>query len=223
MEDPHVRRTPDPRILKVEGAGVPPALEKSLDRFAARDFSGLLGIAGLSDELLRNHFTLYQGYVKAANTLLEELEDKLRKGQTEGAAYAGAKRRFGWEYNGLRLHELYFENLTKSPQPLDQESKLFERIREDFGGLENWEKDFRACGALRGIGWVVTCHDALRNRLVNCWIDEHDCGHLAGCTPILVMDVFEHAFMLDYGVKKADYVETFMKGIHWDAVAGRLP
>src|ERR1043166_2023701 len=222
LTDPYVRRSPDPRILEVEGAGTRPELEKSTDRFAARDFTPLLGMTGLSDALLKNHFTLYQGYVKAANKLLEELEEMARKGETESAGYAGAKRRFGWEYNGIRLHQLYFDNLPKSSRPLAPGSRLFERMEQDFGGVEKWDKDFRATGALRGIGWVMTVYDALRNRLVNAWIDEHDTGHLAGCTPIVVMDVFEHAFMLDYGMKKADYVETFMKGIDWDAVAARL-
>lgn len=222
FESPHLRQASDPEMLEAQGRGAGPGIPRSTEHFVARDFGGLLGIAGLSDELLKNHFTLYQGYIKAANALLEGLDELVREGKGESPAYAGVKRRFGWEYNGIRLHELYFENLTKSPRPLDPGSSLFERIKQDFGGMENWGKDFRATGALRGIGWVVTYVDALRNKLFNAWIDEHDAGHLAGCAPILVMDVFEHAFMLDYGVKKADYVETFMKGIHWDTVAARL-
>lgn len=220
--DPHIRRSPDPTILEVEGAGPRSGLERSIERYAARDFSGLVGIAGLSEPLLRNHFTLYQGYVKAANGLLEDLEAIARKGSSDGPAYSGAKRRFAWEYNGIRLHELYFENLTRTPKPLDPGSGLFERIREDFGSAANWEKDFRAVGSLRGIGWAVVYHDALRHRLFNAWIDQHDVGHLAGCAPVLVLDAFEHAYMQDYGLKKADYIDVFIKGIHWDAVAARL-
>src|SRR5205807_3454003 len=108
-------------------------------------------------------------------------------------------------------------------KPADGSSRLSARLETDFGGLENWKKDFTAAGAMRGIGWVVTYHDPLRNRLFNAWINEHDAGHLVGCGPIVIMDVFEHAYMLDYGVKKAGYIEAFFKQLNWDVVTARLP
>jgi Fe-Mn family superoxide dismutase len=93
---------------------------------------------------------------------------------------------------------------------------------EDFGSLENWERDFRATGALRGIGWVILYYDSAAGRLFNVWVNEHDVGHLSGAFPILVMDVFEHAFMIDYGLKRADYIEAFFKAIDWSSVAKRF-
>ncbi|MDP3103294.1 MAG: Fe-Mn family superoxide dismutase, partial [Candidatus Methanoperedens sp.] len=101
-------------------------------------------------------------------------------------------------------------------------SNLSKKIAADFGSYENWEKDFRATGAMRGIGWIVLYHDAAAGRLFNTWINEHDAGHLSGATPLLVMDVFEHAYMVDYGLKKADYIEAFFKAIDWAAVGARL-
>ncbi len=102
-------------------------------------------------------------------------------------------------------------------------SALAEKIKANwFGSLENWEKDFRAMGAMRGIGWVVLAHDKTSDRLFNVWVDEHNTGHLAGATPVLIMDVFEHAFMLDYGLKRADYIETFMKAIDWNVAEKRM-
>jgi Fe-Mn family superoxide dismutase len=198
------------------------ARESHTERFAARDFSGLLGTPGFSETLLKNHFELYQGYVKNANLILGELDRLRRDDRLETPPAAELRRRFGWEYDSIRLHEYYFENLTKTPAPPDEASRLVARMREDFGSFETWKKDFTAVGAMRGIGWVVTYHDPLRNRLFNAWINEHDAGHFVGCAPIVVMDVFEHAYMLDYGVKKAGYIDAFFKGLNWDVVTTRL-
>ena len=136
--------------------------------------------------------------------------------------YNELKRRFGWEFNGLRLHELYFANLKNGGVILNPEAALEQKIIIDFGSQENWGKDFRATGALRGIGWAVLYYDLIGDRLFNSWINEHDAGHLAGAKPILVMDVFEHAFMLDYGLKRADYIEVFFKNINWGEAGQRV-
>lgn len=129
--------------------------------------------------------------------------------------YAELKRRFGWEWNGMRLHEYYFGNMIKGGRAIDKNSDLYKKIVKDFGSYENWEKDFKAIGMMRGIGWAMLYYDTAAGRLLNVWINEHDVGHLSGASPILIMDVFEHAFMIDYGVKKADYIESFFKAIDW--------
>ncbi len=185
--------------------------------YEIKDFKHLLGLPGLSDALLTNHFALYEGYVKNTNVLLESLGSK-EPGTPE---YAELQRRFGWEWNGMRLHELYFENMTKEFAPL-VEGILKEKIVSAYGSFEDWKKNFLALGAMRGIGWVVLTHDTETGELFNVWINEHDGGHLAGTTPILVMDVFEHAFMLDYGIKRADYLTVFFKAIDWNTVTSRL-
>ncbi len=131
------------------------------------------------------------------------------------------KRRLGWEFNGMRLHELYFENLGGTA-PLEAGGKLAGRMAESFGNAETWEKDFRATGAMRGIGWMGLYQDPGNGRLINFWINEHDVAHPSGCTPLLILDVFEHAFMLDYGLKRADYIEAFFENIDWKAVEARL-
>ncbi len=188
--------------------------------YEQKNFEGLLGTSGLSDTLLKNHFTLYQGYVTNTNKVSDTLSALAKEGKTSTPEYAELKRRFGWEWNGMRLHELYFGNMVKGGKPID--SNLSKKIAAEFGSYENWEKDFRATGAMRGIGWIVLYHDAAAGRLFNTWINEHDAGHLSGATPLLVMDVFEHAYMLDYGLKKADYIEAFFKAIDWTAVGARL-
>jgi Fe-Mn family superoxide dismutase len=105
---------------------------------------------------------------------------------------------------------------------VDSNSRLARKKIEDFGSIEAWLKDFKAVGAMRGIGWAVLYQDNVNGRLFNCWINEHDAGHPTGCMPILGLDVFEHAFMLDYGLKRADYIEAFFKNVDWKAVEARL-
>jgi superoxide dismutase, Fe-Mn family len=188
--------------------------------YAAKDYSALIGMPGFSETLLKNHFTLYQGYVTNTNKVLDTLDALLKDGKAATPEFAELKRRLGWEFDGMRLHEYYFENLGASA--LDPQGALAKKLAADFGSVENWEKDFRATGAMRGIGWVALYQDPASGRLVNFWINEHDGGHPAGGTPVLIMDVFEHAFMIDYGLKRADYIAAFFTNINWKAAEGRV-
>jgi Fe-Mn family superoxide dismutase len=189
--------------------------------YEAKDYSKLIGMEGFSETLLKNHFTLYQGYVTNTNKLMDTLATMLKDGKVGTPEYAELKRRMGWEFNGMRLHEYYFDNLG-SKAALDKSGKLAKKLAENFGSYEDWEKDFRGTGTVRGIGWVILYQDNVSGKLFNQWINEHDVGHPAGCVPILVMDVFEHAFITDYGLKRADYIEAFFKKINWAVVEGRL-
>ncbi|MDP3297554.1 MAG: Fe-Mn family superoxide dismutase [Thermodesulfovibrionia bacterium] len=189
--------------------------------YTAKDYSKLIGMTGFSETLLKNHFTLYQGYVTNTNKVIDALGQMLRDGKTGNPEFAELKRRLGWEFNGMRLHEYYFDNLG-GKSGINKNGKLIKKLFEDFGTYETWEKDFKAVGTMRGIGWVALYQDVTNGRLINFWINEHDVGHPTGCNPILIMDVFEHAFMLDYGLKRADYIEAFFKNVDWSVVEGRL-
>jgi Fe-Mn family superoxide dismutase len=191
-------------------------------KYQAMNFEKLLGTEGFSNQLLNNHFTLYNGYVTNTNKLMDELAELEKQGKAGTPQFAEMKRRFGWEFDGMRLHELYFGNMAKGGAAADKNSKLFAKIAEDFGSFENLEKQFKAVGAMRGIGWTLLYYDSTGNQLITAWINEHDTGHLAATTPILIMDVFEHAFMIDYGLKRADYIEAFFKAIDWTVVAKRF-
>ena len=198
-----------------------PRKEEKVMAYTAKDYSKLIGMQGFSDTLLKNHFTLYQGYVTNTNKVLDTLSKMLEEGRAGTPEYAELKRRLGWEFNGMRLHEYYFENLG-GKDPLAPGGKLAKMLADNFGSVEAWEKDFKAAGGMRGIGWVALYQDSANGRLFNLWINEHDVGHPAGCHPILIMDVFEHAFMIDYGLKRADYIEAFFKNIDWKSAEGRL-
>ncbi|MBE0479662.1 MAG: superoxide dismutase [Dehalococcoidia bacterium] len=189
--------------------------------YTPRDYSRLLGMDGLSETLLKNHFTLYQGYVNNSNKLLESLEHLHREGKTGTPEYAELKRRLGFEFNGMRVHEFYFENLGGDGK-IDRSGKLAGKLAKDFGSYENWESDFKATGMIRGVGWAALYYDPVGDRLVNAWINEHQVNHFAGCVPILIMDIWEHAFMLDYQLKRADYIEAFFRNINWSAAEARM-
>jgi Fe-Mn family superoxide dismutase len=189
--------------------------------YEAKDYNHLIGMPGFSETLLKNHFTLYQGYVNNTNKLWDLLATMLNEGKTGTPEYAELKRRFGFEFDGMRLHEYYFGNLG-GKKPVDKAGAFAQRVASAYGSYNAWEQDFRATGAMRGIGWAILYQDNANGWVFNQWINEHEVGHPAGCAPILVMDVFEHAFMLDYGLKRADYIAAFFQNIDWAVVSGRL-
>lgn len=190
--------------------------------FVARDFSKLYGMPGFTDKALSMHFTLYQGYVKTTNEFLDKLEQLRQMDQQNTLQFAEFKRRLVWDYDGMRLHELYFENLGGHGTQIQKNSPLYKQIVASFGSFANWEKDFKATGAMRGIGWVILYRDPQSGRLVNTWIAEHDHGHIAGAHPILVMDVWEHAYLLDYGLDRKAYINAFFNNINWPVVEERF-
>lgn len=194
--------------------------QRSVQPYTAQQYPALNGMAGFSEKLIADHLKLYQGYVNNVNALSDKLAALLADGKERTPEYAELKRRFGWEFGGMRLHELYFGNLGGgAPGP---DSRLYKALVRNFGGFEAWKKDFTATGAMRGIGWAVLYQDKASGRLFNAWVNEHDAGQLAGCEPILVMDVFEHAFLTDYRLERAKYIEAFMNAIDWQAAEKRF-
>ncbi|MBY0450399.1 MAG: superoxide dismutase [Cyanobacteria bacterium] len=183
----------------------------------------LQGLDGISQEQLEQHYKLYSGYVNNTNIINEKLSELLRNGQVGTPEYNELKRRFGFEYSGMRLHEFYFGNMRANGGSLSEGSRLYKKLVEDFGSFANWENDFKATGKMRGIGWAVLYQDPFNGRLQNFWVSDHENGHPAGFQPILVMDVWEHAFTVDYKpTEKPNYIDAFFKNIDWDAAESRL-
>ncbi len=195
-------------------------LKTASSDYIAKDYAYLYGMPGFSDALLKMHFQLYQGYVKNTNFLLVRMKEMEMQDKDQTYDYGALKRRLGWEWDGMRLHELYFDNLG-GHEPLDKSAPLFEKIVKDFGSYDAWKKNFIATGMIRGIGWVILYRDPQSGRLFNTWINEHDVGHLAGGDPLLVMDVFEHAYITQYGLDRAKYINAFFDNINWAKVSER--
>ena len=194
--------------------------------YRAKQFN-LSGLRGISDQTLEMHFKLYEGYVAETN----ELQDKISQFATGGkvdpdnmAAYSELKRRLGFEYNGMVLHEHYFGNLKKagSGEP-DSTSPFVKAVAASFGSYHHWKGDFTGVGKMRGVGWAICYQDPATGQLSNHWVSLHEIGIVAGYCPVLVMDVWEHAYILDYKpADRAKYIEAFYTNVDWNVVEQRL-
>jgi Fe-Mn family superoxide dismutase len=196
------------------------------DTYKARQFN-LSGLKGISDETLEVHFKLYEGYVKETNNLSERIWQFIQDGkvdQEEMPAYSELTRRLGFEYNGMVLHEYYFENLKKGAgtgEP-NRSSKFVKAAEASFGSYDIWKTDFVGIGKMRGVGWAICYENPANQRLSNHWISLHETGNVAGFNPILVMDVWEHAYLLDFKTERPKYIEAFFSNIDWSAVESRV-
>ena len=140
-------------------------------------------------------------------------------------AYSELTRRLGFEYNGMVLHEYYFDNLKSGGGTGDpSERRQFAKAAESsFGSYEIWKADFVGIGKMRGVGWAICYQNPANGRLSNHWITLHETGNVAGFNPILVMDVWEHAFLLDYKpAERPKYIEAFFSNIDWATLEKRL-
>jgi superoxide dismutase, Fe-Mn family len=194
--------------------------------YTPRPFS-LSGLKGISDKTLEMHFKLYEGYVSETNRLNEKINVILQDGKVdheEAPAYSELTRRLGFEYNGMVLHEYYFENMmaagTGDPSTGSAFFKACERV---FGSYDTWKADFVGVGKMRGVGWAICYQNPANGALSNHWISLHEVGNVSGFAPILVMDVWEHAFLLDYKpAERSKYIEAFFSNVDWSAVEKRL-
>jgi Fe-Mn family superoxide dismutase len=190
--------------------------------YKPRDFN-LSGLRGISDQTLEIHFGLYEGYVSETNVLTERLAEMARSGKAaKNPSYAELTRHLGFEYGGMVLHEHYFDNLA--PQGRGTPSPALNRaLEQSFGSFETWRADFVATGGMRGVGWAVLFCDPAAGQLSNHWITLHEQGVPAGFTPLLVMDAWEHAYLLDYKpAERSKYIDAFFANIDWEAVGERL-
>jgi Fe-Mn family superoxide dismutase len=194
--------------------------------YTARTFD-LSDLNGISNETLAMHFKLYEGYVTNTNVLNQRIADLIGDGQldpTQSAAFSELKRRFGFEYNGMVLHEYYFDNMQKqgTGDPFSN-SAFLGAAEASFGSYETWKADFVNTGKMRGVGWAAVYQDPSNGAISNHWINLHETGNVAGYKPILIMDVWEHAFIKDYApVDRPKYIEAFFSNINWTTVNARL-
>jgi Fe-Mn family superoxide dismutase len=187
----------------------------------------LSDLDGISNETLAMHFKLYEGYVTNTNTLNEKTAALIKDGSLDPAnmaAFSELKRRYGFEYNGMVLHEYYFDNMQKQGTGDPEASAAFTKgVESSFGSYDVWKADFTSVGKMRGVGWAITYQDPSNGALSNHWISLHEEGNIAGYAPVLVMDVWEHAFIKDYApADRPKYIDAFFSNINWGAVNGRV-
>ncbi len=179
-------------------------------------------IPGLSAEQLSLHIGLYEGYVKHVNILTDELRKLSAQGDEHAYAVAELRRRLGFEWNGMRLHELYFEVLEGGPQVINAESTLYTMLTGQFGSLSAWQAQFAKVAA-RGPGWAILNYDPVTKQFLHTWVADHEIGQLATLPAVLVLDHWEHAYFVDYKpAQKGSYVEAYQNAINWTVIADRF-
>ncbi len=182
--------------------------------FTAKQFN-IRPLQGITATTITEHIGLYEGYVKHANLILEKIET-LRGNIDSAYELSEARRRFGFEFDGMRNHELYFGALEGEAAPLNEASKLFEKITNQYGLFAAWISDFKTLAKTRGIGWAILYYDKTTDSLFSTWVDEQHLGHLVGLTPILAIDMWEHSFVADYQPSgKGQYIDDYLAQINW--------
>ena len=184
--------------------------------FTAKTFS-IPELGGISAKNIEEHLKLYAGYVKNANFIIE----KMATLDSEVDAYITGElfRRFSFEYNGMRNHEIYFESLSGGAHPFNRESDFGKALLTTFGTFEVFIREFSNLALTRGIGWAVLWYDRQENKFLASWVDEQHLGQLNGCKMILALDMWEHAYVYDYPTsEKKKYVEAFFTNLNWETI-----
>jgi len=195
-----------------------------MDRsYKVREFSHLKGLKGLSDSQLEQHFKLYEGYVKNTNLLREQIAEMQTKGQADSPIFAELVRRLPFEQNGMVLHEHYFDNMAPGGIEIPKGGALAKAIDESFGSADAYKKELLSMAKMRGVGWVLTLQDPSNGWLANRWVTLHQDGNIAGYRPVLVLDVWEHAWTVDYKpTERAKYLEAWFNNVNWKTAESRL-
>lgn len=189
-----------------------------MEHFTAKTFT-VPTLIGISAKNIEEHLKLYAGYVKHTNLILEKITEYAKDAETNAYVLGELQRRFSFEFDGMRNHEYYFASLESGPQAINTESALYKKITEQFGSYDAWLMRFKAIALTRGIGWAILYYDTQTDKLLNTWVEEQHLGHLTGLTPILALDVWEHAYVADYHPSgKKQYVEDFFTNLNWGVI-----
>ena len=176
-------------------------------------------LKGISEKNIEEHLKLYAGYVKHANLILEKIKELKQDAEENAYALGEVMRRFGFEYNGMRNHEVYFRSLEGGAKPLTTSGLLAQAIAENWGSVELWLTEFKAVALTRGIGWAMLYFDRASGRLLHAWIDEQHLGQLANSTLIFGLDMWEHAYVADYQPSgKKNYIEDYFANLNWQTI-----
>lgn len=193
-----------------------------MKQFTPKTFN-LPSLKGISTKTVEEHLKLYSGYVKNTNLILEKITE-LNKDLDKNTYLLGEiNRRFGFEYNGMRNHEVYFSSLEGGPSPITANGLLEKSIIETWGSYEAWLAEFKTIALTRGIGWAMLYYDRKENRLLNAWVDEQHLGQLQDCTLVLALDMWEHSYVADYQPSgKKTYIEDFFANLNWVKIEENL-
>ena len=180
-------------------------------------------LKGISKQNIEEHLKLYAGYVKHTNLIIEKIREYKNSSTTktpENAYIFGElQRRLGFEWNGMRNHEYYFESLEGGKKGISADGDFKKSIVEQYGNFDSWLESFKNLAMTRGIGWAVLYFDKKNNQFVETWIDEQHMGQLNGLSFVLGIDMWEHAYVYDYPTsEKKKYIEAFFENLNWNKI-----
>ena len=179
-------------------------------------------LIGISPTNIAEHLKLYSGYVKHTNLIATKLASDAGD-ETDVYARNEMRRRYSFEYNGIKNHEYYFEQLEGGTTPVNPQSSLMKKITDQYGSFENWLNNFQSVAMTRGIGWAIMYYDTDRDLLQNIWVDEQHLGHLNSNQFICGIDMWEHAYVSDYLPSgKKQYVADYLANVNWSVVESRF-
>jgi len=180
-------------------------------------------LIGISAKNIEEHIKLYQGYVKNANTIQEQIEELSKDSEKNAYTLGEINRRFSFEFNGMRNHEVYFSLFEGGSKEINNESNLAKKITETFGSFENMLNKLKGIALTRGIGWAMLSQDHESKDLILHWLDEQHLGQLQNTKPIIAIDMWEHSYVADYQPSgKKQYVEDFFKNLNWSVAEERF-
>ena len=189
-----------------------------MQKFEEKKFN-IPELKGISAKTIEEHLKLYSGYVKHSNLILEKIVELKADAEKNAYALGEVQRRFGFEYNGMRNHEVYFDSLSGGPKDLTKDGELAKCFDYLWGSYDGWLAEFKAIALTRGVGWAMLYLDRKEHRLLHTWVDEQHLGQLQDCTLILALDMWEHSFVADYQPSgKKQYVEDFFVNLNWGVI-----
>ena len=176
-------------------------------------------LKGISSKNIEEHLKLYAGYVKHSNLILEHIEEFEKDTEKYSYEIAELGRRFSFEFDGMRNHECYFSSLEGGAQTLSIESELYNAIEKQWGSFDAWLARFKVLATTRGVGWAMLYYDKTSGHFLNTWVEEQHLGHLTGLSPVLALDMWEHAYVYDFPTsEKKKYIEAFFENLNWSVI-----
>ena len=218
------QKTLKTRILPLSQSLIfrPLTASKQMDYFTAKTFT-IPALKGISSTNIEEHLKLYAGYVKFANYTQNKIAELMKNATANAYEIGELNRRFSFEFNGMRNHEIYFAQFEVGAKVASAESTLHAAIATEFGSWENFVIRFKTVAMTRGIGWTMLSKDSVSGKLLIHWLDEQHLGQLQNAQPILALDMWEHSYVADYQPSgKKQYVEDFFENLNWEVVEKRF-
>jgi len=193
-----------------------------METFAVKNFE-IPELIGISKKNIEEHLKLYKGYVTNTNLILNKLQELKNDPEKNAFLLGELQRRLGFEFDGMRNHEYFFASLTDGKKEININGELYKKIEKEWGSYENFLGHFKFVATTRGIGWTILYFDKITDKLIISWVDEHHLGQLTGLSPILCLDMWEHAYVYDYPTsEKKKYIESFFENLNWEKVEENL-